>query len=297
MRPTFSQQTAVAGLSALAHLSVAGLLLTFAVPPPPAPPKPLPVTVTLIPAGSAPSSAAAAAATPGASGPPSAAAASPVAAPAVAPEVAPPPLPVSPPVALAPFKPEPKPEPKPKPETASKPKPKVEPQPKPKPLLATKPPPKSVARATPPTRLPKADSATPIMPAQASMAGPAGVATGANGGAAPAKSGSGSSLRGTAPDGHAAGDSQATPAYQPKPTYPAFARRLGHEGRVVIRIQVLSSGAVAAASIERSSGYAVLDEAALASIKRWRFRPAQRAGQPVDATLNVPITFKLQEQG
>jgi protein TonB len=109
--------------------------------------------------------------------------------------------------------------------------------------------------------------------------------------------GSGSGLHGTAPNGDAAGDSGPTPAYQPKPPYPDFARRLGHEGRVVIRIQVLSSGAVAAASIERSSGYAVLDEAALATIKRWRFRPAQRGGQPVDATLNVPITFKLQEQG
>ncbi|MDG4596393.1 MAG: energy transducer TonB [Candidatus Contendobacter sp.] len=129
------------------------------------------------------------------------------------------------------------------------------------------------------------------------MMSPTGLGMGANSGTAQAKVGSGSGLQGIAPDGRDAGDSQPTPAYQPKPTYPAFARRLGHEGRVVIRIQVLSSGAVAAASIERSSGYAVLDEAALATIKRWRFRPAQRAGQPVDATLNVPITFKLQEQG
>ena len=129
------------------------------------------------------------------------------------------------------------------------------------------------------------------------MTGPAGVATGANGGATQGKAGTGSGLRETAPSGHAAGDSQPTPAYQPKPDYPAFARRLGHEGRVVIRIQVLSSGAVGTASIERSSGYAVLDEVALATIKRWRFRPAQQAGQPVDAILNVPITFKLHESG
>lgn len=83
----------------------------------------------------------------------------------------------------------------------------------------------------------------------------------------------------------------------PKPHYPPFARRLGYEGRVVVRILVLPTGTVGTASIERSSGYAVLDEAALAAIKRWRFRPAQRAGQPVDATLNVPITFKLHEPG
>lgn len=129
------------------------------------------------------------------------------------------------------------------------------------------------------------------------MLNPGGVAADANGAAASAKTGAGLGLQGTVTDGHAAGDRQPTPAYQPKPTYPAFARRLGHEGRVVIRIHVLSSGVVAAAHIERSSGYAALDEAALATIKRWRFRPAQRGGQPVDATLNVPITFKLQEQG
>lgn len=129
------------------------------------------------------------------------------------------------------------------------------------------------------------------------MAGPAGVATGTNSGAAQAKAGAGSGLQGITLNGDAAGDSKPTPAYQPKPTYPDFARRLGHEGRVVIRIQVLSSGAVGTASIERSSGYAVLDEAALATIKRWRFRPAQQAGQPVDAILNVPITFKLHESG
>ena len=35
--------------------------------------------------------------------------------------------------------------------------------------LAAKPPPKPVVRSTPSTRLPKADSAAPIMPAQAAM--------------------------------------------------------------------------------------------------------------------------------
>lgn len=298
MRPTFSQQTAIAGLSALAHLSVAGLLLAFAAPPPLTPPKPLPVTVTLIPSGSASSAAA-----PSASG---AAAAPPVAAPVATPEVAPalpPPLPVSPPVALAPPQPEPEPEPKPKPKpklkSKPKPKPKVEspPKPQPKPKLAAQPPPKPIVRATPPTRWPQTDSATPIRPAQLSMAGPTGAVSGANSSTTLVKAGSGSGRSGTATDGHAAGDRQAAPAYQPKPHYPAFARRLGHEGRVVIRVQVLSSGAVGTARIEHSSGYAALDEAALATIKRWRFRPAQRGGRSVDATVNVPISFKLSEQG
>ncbi len=281
MRPTCGQQIAIVGLSALAHLSAAGWLLASMLPPPAAPPKPLPVIVTLIPLGSAPSSAPAAA--PGASGAPPAS------------EVAPP-LPVRTADAPMPSKTEPK----PKLKTVSKRKPKLpvesRPEPKPKPILATQAPLKPVTRATSPT--PAADSAASIRLAQqGAMLNSAGVAADANGAAAPAKTGAGLGLQGTVTDGHAAGDRQPTPVYRPEPVYPAFARRLGHEGRVVIRIHVLSSGVVAAAHIERSSGYAALDEAALATIKRWRFRPAQRGGQPVDATLNVPITFKLQEQG
>ncbi len=95
-----------------------------------------------------------------------------------------------------------------------------------------------------------------------------------------------------------AADSRAAPLPDnPKPTYPAFARRLGHEGRVIIRVRVLPTGVVGAADVARSSGYAVLDEAALTTIKRWRFRPAQQSGQTVDATLDVPISFRLHDQG
>lgn len=94
--------------------------------------------------------------------------------------------------------------------------------------------------------------------------------------------------------GSAAGDGAAVPTHQPKPTYPAFARRLGHEGKVLVRIRVLSSGEVADASVATSSGFSALDEAALAAVKRWRFRPAQRAGRAVDTVLQVPITFKLE---
>ncbi|NJM13735.1 MAG: energy transducer TonB [Synechococcaceae cyanobacterium SM1_2_3] len=62
-------------------------------------------------------------------------------------------------------------------------------------------------------------------------------------------------------------------------------------------MRVLPTGSVGAADIVRSSGYAVLDEAALTTIKRWRFRPAQQSGQTVDATLDVPIYFRLHDQG
>ena len=213
------------------------------------------------------------------------------------------PSPKPPPKPLTPPKPQPKPLPKPKAV--------VPPKPTSKPALASKPASKP-AVPTPPTATPLSggnwrgvDSAStarsaPAKTARASAADSGAGSSGSSGragarsGRLPASVASDSAPKG---QGQSLGDSPATPAYRPEPVYPAFARRLGHEGRVVIRLQVLSSGAVAAARIERSSGYAVLDESALAAVKRWRFRPAQRAGQPVDTTLNVPITFRLQQPG
>jgi protein TonB len=40
----------------------------------------------------------------------------------------------------------------------------------------------------------------------------------------------------------------------------------------------------------------VLDEAAVAAVKEWRFRPAQRAGRPVTATVEIPISFRLDDE-
>jgi protein TonB len=65
----------------------------------------------------------------------------------------------------------------------------------------------------------------------------------------------------------------------------------------MVRIVVLPSGAVGTADIVRSSGSSALDEAALATVRRWRFHPARQAGQAVRATLDVPITFRLHDRG
>jgi TonB family protein len=79
----------------------------------------------------------------------------------------------------------------------------------------------------------------------------------------------------------------------PKPPYPLAARRQGVEGRVLLRAQVLEDGRCAEARIVRSSGHAVLDESALATVRRWRFLPATRAGMPVASWVEVPIAFRL----
>jgi protein TonB len=80
----------------------------------------------------------------------------------------------------------------------------------------------------------------------------------------------------------------------PKPVYPYSARRQGRQGRVVLRVEVRPDGAAGMVFVDQTSGDASLDEAALAAVRRWRFRPARRNGAPVAANVQVPIRFSLR---
>ncbi|QTO21952.1 energy transducer TonB [Burkholderia seminalis] len=79
----------------------------------------------------------------------------------------------------------------------------------------------------------------------------------------------------------------------PAPDYPAFAQDQGWEGRVVLRVHVLASGTPDSVEVRTSSGRRVLDNAAVAAVKRWTFVPAKRGDEAVDGWVNVPIDFKL----
>ena len=80
----------------------------------------------------------------------------------------------------------------------------------------------------------------------------------------------------------------------PDPVYPRLARRRGQEGKVLIRVSVLSNGRVGSAAVTQSSGYGSLDRAALEAVRKWGFQPAMRAGRTVAATLTIPIIFRLR---
>jgi protein TonB len=80
----------------------------------------------------------------------------------------------------------------------------------------------------------------------------------------------------------------------PAPVYPAIAIRQGVTGKVVLRIEVDATGRPVSGVIEQSSGSTLLDNVALkAVLAKWRFVPAQHAGQPIAATALVPIVFSL----
>ncbi len=79
------------------------------------------------------------------------------------------------------------------------------------------------------------------------------------------------------------------------PRYPYLARRRGQEGRVVLRVQVTADGEAAAVQLRQSSGYRLLDKAAVEAAKTWRFVPARRGGIAVAGSVEVPVSFKLRD--
>jgi TonB family protein len=82
-------------------------------------------------------------------------------------------------------------------------------------------------------------------------------------------------------------------AKNPKPLYPQVARERGYEGEVLLRVEVLSDGGVGQIEIRKSSGYDVLDQSALTTVKQWKFIPARNGDVPVAFWINIPIKFRL----
>ncbi|UJB20763.1 MULTISPECIES: energy transducer TonB [Lysobacter] len=82
----------------------------------------------------------------------------------------------------------------------------------------------------------------------------------------------------------------------PPPSYPPDAVRGNLTGVVELEILVGIDGKPIDVSIVRSSGYRILDQAAVRVVKsRWTFQPAMSNGQPVQARGRVPIEFKLDQ--
>lgn len=77
------------------------------------------------------------------------------------------------------------------------------------------------------------------------------------------------------------------------PSYPEIARRNGWEGRVLVRVEVSAEGRPVSTAIAKSSGYGVLDQAALRAVKSWRFQPRTVAGLPAPGSVEVPVNFSL----
>jgi periplasmic protein TonB len=179
-----------------------------------------------------------------------------------------PPPPVAPPAPITPPTP-PKPEP-PKPKPVP-PKPKTVPKPKPKPVEVPKPDDFKI-----PEPLPIKTAPTPPVP----YTPPAPPRPAAPAPSRPAASTSSSKSSISAHCVSSCG----------KPPYPSVARQRGWEGTVRVKIQIAKDGSVTSVSMISSSGYDVLDDAAMDKIRDMEFNEID---DNIIRTATQSINFKL----
>ncbi|MES2961399.1 MAG: energy transducer TonB [Pseudomonadota bacterium] len=79
----------------------------------------------------------------------------------------------------------------------------------------------------------------------------------------------------------------------PAPSYPQAAKRKGIQGKVMVNVTVKPDGTPAAVQVCHSSGSNILDDAALEAVRQWKFIPARRGGEFVQANVVVPVDFKM----
>lgn len=75
------------------------------------------------------------------------------------------------------------------------------------------------------------------------------------------------------------------------PTYPPQALRQHHQGTAILMTLVGVDGKPHDIKVEKSSGFKELDEAAVAAVWQWTFRPQIKAGVPTEGYLRTPVVF------
>ncbi|MBU2549396.1 MAG: TonB family protein [Proteobacteria bacterium] len=86
------------------------------------------------------------------------------------------------------------------------------------------------------------------------------------------------------------------PIKRVEPVFPPLARRRGIEGRVRVRFRVDEQGLVRSPRILRSDPPGLFDQAVMDALPEWRFQPARRNGQVVQAWVETTILFRLADR-
>lgn len=80
--------------------------------------------------------------------------------------------------------------------------------------------------------------------------------------------------------------------YYEKPNYPPMARRLGKEGKVLLRLTIDEKGELIKIEVLESAPYG-FTEAAIEALKKSKFAPAKKDGKPVPSRALLPVKFIL----
>ncbi len=88
-------------------------------------------------------------------------------------------------------------------------------------------------------------------------------------------------------------DTDVIPVVRVPPTYPRRAKQAGIEGFVTMVVTIRPDGTVSNASVMEADPPRLFDEAALAAMRRWKFRPKIVDGTPVAQRARQTIEFTL----
>jgi protein TonB len=80
----------------------------------------------------------------------------------------------------------------------------------------------------------------------------------------------------------------------PEIEYPPASRRLREEGTVIVRALIDTRGVPKQVVLQRSSGHARLDQAALRAALEARVRPRTENGVPFEFWIAMPLAFELE---
>jgi TonB family protein len=78
------------------------------------------------------------------------------------------------------------------------------------------------------------------------------------------------------------------PIYAPDPEFPEKARKEHPKEKIVLRLVIGSNGLPRDIRVQRSPS-PELDEAAITGVKKWKFAPATKDGQPVAVKIDIEI--------
>jgi periplasmic protein TonB len=86
-----------------------------------------------------------------------------------------------------------------------------------------------------------------------------------------------------------------TPSFgkNPQPVYPRESRRRKEEGLVLLNVWISQTGHVERLEVLQSSGFVLLDNAAIQAVRQWQFAPVQFHIPDADLRVEIPIRFKL----
>ncbi len=80
---------------------------------------------------------------------------------------------------------------------------------------------------------------------------------------------------------------------EPRPEYPSSSKRMGEEGKVIMRVLINEKGRAERIEIQKTSGYSRLDDAAKRAMLRALFKPYMENGKIIPVYAIVPINFQL----